>query len=171
MEYIAVSLDDEKAKAIGEVISNETARKILKLLAKKNVTESEIAKELNLPLSTVSYNIKKLLDCKLIEVNGFYYSEKGNKVNVYRLAKKVVLITPKSSFVKLKNVLLTALAVFACSFAIKLSFKKPILAERKVALPIPESTSQLASSNYFALFFIAGAFLALIVYLLLSRRK
>ncbi|OYT38350.1 hypothetical protein B6U82_00070 [Candidatus Pacearchaeota archaeon ex4484_31] len=170
MEYIAVSLDDEKAKAIGEVISNETARKILKLLAKKNATESEIAKELNLPLSTVSYNIKKLLECKLIEVNGFYYSEKGNKVNVYRLAKKVVLITPKSSFVKLKNVLLTALTVFACSFAIKLGFKKPFLAERKVALAIPES-SQLASSNYFALFFIAGAFLALIVYLLLSRRK
>ena len=59
--FLLVSLKENKAKKLAEVISNKTCRKMLDYLAeKKHVTESEIAKELKIPISTVHYNLDNL---------------------------------------------------------------------------------------------------------------
>jgi DNA-binding transcriptional ArsR family regulator len=107
--FLMVSLEEDKAKKLAQVISNDTSRKILDHLANKKASETELAKELSLPISTVHYNLKALLETKLVEATEFHYSEKGKEVLHYSLANKYVIIAPKAvteSFKdKLKNLL------------------------------------------------------------------
>ena len=187
--YIVASLEDKKSKALGNIISNEKTRAILNLLTKKNATESEIASELGMPLSTVNYNIKSLLKAGMINIKGFYYSKKGNKINVYTLAKKLILIAPKGISLarsKIKTILPTVLIAAAVSGIIKLfysiqsrTYAQATLAEgtREVAEKAVETVGaisaaqQILVSTYHALFFLFGALFALGIYLLFSWRK
>lgn len=96
--FLLVSLKGKKAKKLANVISNETSRKILDFLAdRKKATESEISKELSIPMSTVHYNLKHLVGAKLVKADEFHYSEKGKEVNHYSLANKYIIIAPDSA--------------------------------------------------------------------------
>ena len=66
-KYLLFNLDDDRAKKLGEVISNSTARKIVNFLAEKESSETEISKSLGLALNTIEYNLKKLLEAGMIE--------------------------------------------------------------------------------------------------------
>ncbi len=102
--FMLVSLDEEKAKKLAQVISNGTSTKILDHLAKQPAaTETDIGKALGLPLSTVHYNVKQLVDAKLVVGDEYHYSEKGREVVHYKLANKYIIIAPaeeKESFLK-----------------------------------------------------------------------
>src|SRR3989344_1770163 len=98
--FIMVSLEEEKAKKLAEVISNNTSRKILDHLAKKEASESELAKELSLPISTVHYNIQLLLKTNLVQSKEFTWSDKGKEINIYTLSKKYIIIAPSGTKVK-----------------------------------------------------------------------
>jgi uncharacterized secreted protein with C-terminal beta-propeller domain len=93
--FIIASMNESKSKEIADILGNRTARKILDYLADTNASESDISKNLNLPLSTVHYNVQKLLKNKIIDVKDFFWSEKGNKINIYTLARKPIIIAPK----------------------------------------------------------------------------
>jgi len=110
--FLLVSLKEEEAKKLAQVISNDTSRRILDHLAKvKDDTETTISKKLGLPLSTVHYNLKALLKARLIQANEFHYSEKGKEVNHYSLANKYVIIAPKTAPETLKDKLRKILPV------------------------------------------------------------
>lgn len=94
-KFIIASLQDSKSKEIADILGNKTARKILDYLAEHDSSETNISKELKLPISTVHYNVQKLLKNKIIEVKDFFWSEKGNKINLYRVARKLIVIAPK----------------------------------------------------------------------------
>ena len=97
-KYILVSLEEEKAKQLANIISNATSRKILDYLSTKDeASETEIAKELNSPLSTIHYNLQQLKKNNLVEVKHFMYSNKGKRVEFYRVVKKFIVIAPKYS--------------------------------------------------------------------------
>ena len=97
-KYILVNLEDESSKKLAESISNKTARKILDYLSnKEEAGAEEIAKELKLPLSTVDYNIKNLKASNLVEAKHFNWSSRGKRIILYRLAKKLIIIAPKSA--------------------------------------------------------------------------
>ncbi|MFA5992597.1 MAG: winged helix-turn-helix domain-containing protein [Candidatus Pacearchaeota archaeon] len=112
-KYIMVSLDDEKLGVLAEVLSNKTAKKIIEFLADREASESEISQDLKLPANTVNYNVKKLLEAGLIEKSGNYlWSLRGKKIIKYRVAKKSIIISPKSSNVikVVSTVLITGIA-------------------------------------------------------------
>ena len=95
-KFVLVSLSDKKSKKIAEVISNETARKILDYLGDKNkVSPIELSKRLNVPISTITYNLKLLSEHGLIIKEEEVWSDKGRKVSLYSIAKKMILIVPK----------------------------------------------------------------------------
>src|SRR3989344_8185966 len=98
-KYILVSLEDEKAKKIAEILSNKTAKKILDFLADKNeASETDIAQELGIPLNTAEYNIKKLLEADLIgKAKNFFWSVRGKKIDMYKLARKHIVISSAGS--------------------------------------------------------------------------
>ena len=95
-KFVLVSLSDKKSKKIAEVISNETARKILDYLGDKNkVSPIELSKKLNVPISTITYNLRLLSEHGLIVKEDEVWSDKGRKVSLYSIAKKMILIVPK----------------------------------------------------------------------------
>ena len=112
-KFLLVSLKENKAKELAQVISNESCRKILDYLAdKQDATESELAEKLNIPISTVHYNMKHLVKGGLVTADEFHYSEKGREVDHYKLANKYIIIAPKSTYgikEKLKSILPVAL--------------------------------------------------------------
>ena len=94
--FLMLSLDDPQTKDIANVVSNNSAKKILNYLAETQTsTESEIAKKLDLPLSTVHYNLKQLVKVGLVISDEYHYSQKGKEVDHYRLADKYIIIMPK----------------------------------------------------------------------------
>ena len=111
--FVLVSLKEDKAKKLAQVISNESCRKILDYLAEgHDTTASQLARNLHIPLPTVHYNMKHLMEAKLVESDEYHYSEKGKEVNHYKLANKYIIIAPKSTHgikEKLKSILPVAL--------------------------------------------------------------
>jgi len=92
---ILISLDDDKAKHLGDVISNKSCKKILNFLSQSEGTVTDISQKLNMRINTVDYNIKKLLRVDLIEKKSFWWSVKGKKMPVYRVSNKKIIISPK----------------------------------------------------------------------------
>lgn len=197
-KFILVSLEEDKAKELANVISNDTSRKILDFLSEKDAAENDVAKELNMPASTVHYNIQNLLKHNLIEVKDFYWSEKGNKVNVYTVAKKLIVIAPKSMKIKtkLKSILPVALTALVASAVIHLYqnfYKLTALgsgkmmvaqeasdfsgaAEETLMATAPKAAEaapriiEAAAPNY-ALWFLMGSFFAIATFIFITSLK
>lgn len=189
-----VSLEDEKSKDLANVISNDTSRRILSFLSEHEASESDIAKSLNLPPSTVNYNVQHLLKNNLIEIKDFYWSDKGNKVNVYTIAKKLIVIAPKGTKVSsaIKSLIPVALVSLAAAALIQFASKNFYGAQSSADLlkaTVPPLTRQAAESavdqtvggalvqpgfwSNYAAWFLIGAFFAIIIYLIIYfvRRK
>jgi len=193
--FMLVSLNEEKSKELAQVLSNDSCRKILDYLAdREHATESNIAKELNLPMSTVHYNLKHLQKGSLVEAEEFHYSEKGKEVNHYKLANKYIIIAPKSTYgikEKLKSIFPVVVFVGAVSLAFQLlgrakTFGETVALESaKVASSAPafdsaeaavaeeiavgsaaKATETIVSQPNIALWFFIGAISALIIYLI-----
>jgi DNA-binding transcriptional ArsR family regulator len=92
--FLVVSLKEGKAKKLAQVLTNDTSLKILDYLTNKDATETELANGLDIPISTIHYNLKILVDSKMIKSDEFHYSGKGKVVNHYALANKYILISP-----------------------------------------------------------------------------
>lgn len=181
--FLLVSLQEDKARKLAQAVSNESCRKILDYLTENDATETELAKKLNLPLSTVHYNLKQLVDAGLVSSEEFHYSKKGKEVSHYRLANKYIIIAPKSTFgikEKLKSILPAAVTVatigFAAQFFPKYKMQAPdtimkqaIVQNEAIAAASQQQIIQqsaLQSANY--LWLISGITLTIIIYLLIE---
>lgn len=107
-KYIELNLNDPKSVKIAEVMANKTCKKILVFLAEENEkSATDISKQLKLPMNTVDYNLKKLLESGLIEKNlSFFWSVKGKKIPTYSVSNKKIIISTKSG---IKNMLISSL--------------------------------------------------------------
>ena len=93
---LLIDFDDPRAGRVAEVISNKSCKRMLSILSSRELSESEIASELRLPVSTVNYNMKKLVSAGLVERTKSFLSAKGKNVPVYRVSEKSIVISPKS---------------------------------------------------------------------------
>ncbi|MDP7116511.1 MAG: winged helix-turn-helix domain-containing protein [Candidatus Woesearchaeota archaeon] len=119
--FLLVSLQEDKAKKLAQVVSNESCRKILDYLSDHEATETDLSEKLGVPLSTVHYNLQHLQKASLVVVDEFHYSEKGKEVNHYKLANKYIIIAPKSTHgisEKLKSILPVGLIALGGAFLI-----------------------------------------------------
>lgn len=96
-KFLLLSLQEDKAKKLAQIISNESCRRILDALADKDMTATQLSKKLDVPLSTVHYNLKNLVKSGLAVCEEFHFSQKGKEVNHYKLASKYIIIAPKSN--------------------------------------------------------------------------
>ncbi len=118
--FILVSLDDSKSEAISKVLGNKSCKKIIAYLSeKKEASQNDLSNALNIPLNTLDYNIKKLLESGFIQKKkDFFWSKKGKKIIMYELSNKSIIISPKkSNFKKIKSIMpafiITAIATSA----------------------------------------------------------
>jgi DNA-binding transcriptional ArsR family regulator len=120
--FMLVSLKGDKAKKLAQVMANPTCTRILDYLAGKDATETQVAKELGIPISTVHYNLQQLVEAKLVVVDEFHYSEKGREVNHYKLANKYIIIAPQddpSFLANLKKYLPVAIITAGAAVVLK----------------------------------------------------
>jgi len=87
----------EESKKITQVISNDTARKIIELLADAPLSASDIAERLSTPLTTIVYNLENLESVGLIRVDKIKYSEKGREVKIYAPVRKLIVVVPEKT--------------------------------------------------------------------------
>ncbi|MBD3209359.1 helix-turn-helix domain-containing protein [Candidatus Woesearchaeota archaeon] len=94
--FMLLSLKEQESKRLAQVIGNETCRAILDYLTgKEYATETQVAEEMDIPLSTVHYNLRALRQSGLIVADEYHYSGKGKEVPHYKLAKKYIIIAPR----------------------------------------------------------------------------
>ena len=186
--FIMVSLEEQKSKELAQVISNDTSRKILEYLGKKEASETELSKKLNIPLSTVHYNMQQLVKTELVHAKEFVYSDKGKEVNIYSIAKKIIVIAPSGSNLKsnLKNLLPISLISLGIALIIQLTskffIKQPTIESAKVGIfqeaTMPSLTDGIANTaqnivipNYGVWFFLGAMFAILLFLFFITLRK
>lgn len=85
-----------EASSLAKIIGSKTAQNIISYIGEhEKCTASQIKTDLNLPASTVHYNIKALIESEIIDDSQFTYSSKGKQVNHYTLTNKILIVVPK----------------------------------------------------------------------------
>ncbi|WP_456321036.1 ArsR/SmtB family transcription factor [Palaeococcus sp. (in: euryarchaeotes)] len=101
VEFETIDVGDEKARELAQIIMNDKALSILKLLQEERLSASDISERLDIPLSTVVYHLDKMTRVGLIEVAGKRYGKRLQEVKLYRASPKPILLMPaKTSFKK-----------------------------------------------------------------------
>ena len=183
--YIAVDLNDSRTGLIAEAISNKTCKKILSLLAEKEMSEGDIAEALGTGLNTVEYNLKKLIEAGLIvEAKNYFWSRKGKRIRMYKIVNKKIVIFPKSI---LKGMFPAIIGALMIAIGIKMYFdkitNKPILedfADKTLVATTGNSgfAESLASGagnsilvSYAWAWFLLGALAALLIFIVWNWKK
>jgi predicted transcriptional regulator len=86
----------EDSKKITQLLSNEKAMKMLEILADKPMSASDVAEMLDIPLTTVKYNLDGLIEADLIKVKETKWSRKGREVKIYEPVQKLIVVAPGS---------------------------------------------------------------------------
>ncbi len=185
--YLMVSLEDTKSKALAMVLSNDTARAIMKYMTEHdNLTETELAEALRIPLSTAHYNIQNLIKAGLVRAAEFHYSEKGKEVMHYTLSNKIIIIAPeKERRNKLLRKLLPVIGIMGMLTAGLSTFKGKFLpiadkiaapqlmrtAVESAALDVAPIVASVPNPPFYTnivLWFLAGAAISIIVYFIID---
>lgn len=118
MSILQIELSGERARTVAKLLGNDTARRIMDAVAEESKSESELAKELEMPLSTVHYNVQKLHKAGLLKSEEYTYSEKGKEVRHYQLASEHVIITAKPSNLAaaISGIVLTGIVAISFAF-------------------------------------------------------
>ncbi|MEK6952638.1 MAG: helix-turn-helix domain-containing protein [Nanoarchaeota archaeon] len=198
-KFIMVSLEEEKAKKLAEVISNDTARKILDYLSEKNeATASEICRDLSIAISTVDYNMKNLIENGLVESKEFRWSPKGRQMDIYKLANKHIIISTKKSSIlkeKLKDVFIMLILGIGVAGLINYFYKPFAVVSNTVVnnIDVNERLAESASAGAMkaapemapqamqeiiskislpnvALWFLLGVIFSILIYLIINWR-
>jgi predicted transcriptional regulator len=180
-KYIMISMEDESAKHLADVLSNKTAKKIIDLLAEKELSENDIAKELEIPINTAEYNIQKLVKAGLVEHSkSFFWSVKGKKIPVYRISNKSIVISPKkrTNIGLFAALIISGIAAAAIrGYEITKTIPAAMTAEEKILTSAPmtaaNNTGAIAASapnlGSIALWFLGGALFSLVIYLIYQK--
>jgi len=144
-----VSLREDKARKLARVMANPTCTRILDHLAQKETTESAMARELGIPISTVHYDLQQLVQAKLVVVEEFHYSPKGREVNHYKLANKYIIIAPKEDsriLDRLRKLIPAAILTFGAAAALKaMQYLAPLIPTDETMKAASEGVLMLAA--------------------------
>jgi DNA-binding transcriptional ArsR family regulator len=171
---INIDLNDPRTVKIASAISNKTSKKILGLLVESELSEGDLAKKLSLPINTIEYNLKILIESGLIEKSKkYFWSVKGKRISVYRISNKKIVISPKKM---IKGVFPAVLVSGLVALVLKAGFVSENSRGKLQANEVASSSGSLASkstdlssviaseSNLWIWFF-SGALFSLIIYL------
>lgn len=185
-KYLLFDLSDDNSKKLGEVISNPTCKKIVNFLAEGEFSESDIAKNLNLALNTIEYNLKKLINAGIIEKSKHFWSVKGKKIETYKVANKLIVISPKKNLSeKLKKIIPIVLISFIFSFFILMNnFPSPNFQREmsktasdfgeSITVPYVQDEVQAISSGInfrFVTWFLVCIWIAILIFIIWSWRS
>ena len=179
-EVLVLRPGDDQAKLIARAMASQTASDILGVLRGGEYTSSEIADQLSIPITTVTYHIENLARANLIEVAKTRWSPKGREVKVYGLRDQVVIVAPGTQDIRallLKYASVFAVLIFA---SIMMSVFAPLALQadggatsedmQVLRSPLPEkagageevSPERLAFQSATFAFFLGGTIIILV---------
>jgi DNA-binding Lrp family transcriptional regulator len=192
-QFMLVSLADSKSKSISEVLGSKTCKKIISYLSeRKEASQKDLSNALSIPMNTLDYNIKKLLDSGFIQKRkNFFWSKKGKKIIMYELSNKSIVISPKkSSSQKFKSILPAFIVTAAATFAIwayeKIDYSRQAISNSladssgtflskgaEIASPTASSANYLMTPHSTPVWawFLAGALLMILIISIINWRK
>ncbi|MEA1869703.1 MAG: helix-turn-helix domain-containing protein [Euryarchaeota archaeon] len=135
----------EESKKITRTLSNDSARQVLELLADKPMSASEIAEQLDIPLTTVKYNLDALIESGLITIKHTRWSIKGREIKIYAPIRKLIVVVPnkadKKSVVDILKGYLGVLLGAAGISAIIEWWHKPLVGTQEALRDVAEETA------------------------------
>jgi DNA-binding transcriptional ArsR family regulator len=98
-----LSTDDERIKAVGELLSSDSSRAILKLLFNEEMTANQIAQKTEISLPLVMYHLKKMQDANVVKVSQTGKNTKSHDMKYYTVDKFAIVILPSGMTEKAKT--------------------------------------------------------------------
>lgn len=98
-----LSTDDAKMQKLGEIMSNESSRIILKLLFEADMTANQISQKTEMLLSLVIYHLNKMTEIGIVKVVKIEKNQKEHDMKYYGTSKFAVIILPSKSIDKAKK--------------------------------------------------------------------
>ena len=98
-----ISTEDEKIKSVGELLSSDSSRTILKLLFEDIMTANQISQKTAISLPLVIYHLKKMQDMGIVKVSNVGKNVKAQDMKYYTTTKFAIVILPSSLSQKAKT--------------------------------------------------------------------
>ena len=98
-----ISTDDEKIKSIGELLSSDSSRNILKLLFDQVLTANQIAQKTEISLPLVIYHLKKMQEMGIVKITNIGKNIKTQDMKFYTSSKFAIVILPSNVTEKAKT--------------------------------------------------------------------
>ena len=98
-----LSTDDDRIKAVGELLSSDSSRTILKLLFNEEMTANQISQKTEISLPLVMYHLKKMQECNVVKVAQTGKNTKSHDMKYYTVDKFAIVILPSGMTEKAKT--------------------------------------------------------------------
>jgi len=115
---IKIFASDDNLKSLGELLSNETSRKIIKNLMEHQMYTNEIATKLDIRVSLVIHHLKKLEDLGLVEIEDKKIKRKGEKHRFFKINFDIFITLDKNKEDIEKKGILTRIFKEGIKFAV-----------------------------------------------------
>ena len=89
-----LSTEDEKLKTIGEILSSDSSRNILKILFDKSLTANQIAQKTEMSLPLVIHHLKKMQSAQMIKIANIGKNSKSHDMKYYTIDNLAIVILP-----------------------------------------------------------------------------
>ena len=89
-----LSTEDEKLKSIGEILSSDSSRKILRLLFNQSFTANQIAQQTEMSLQLVIHHLKKMQSAGIVKITNIGKNTKSHDMKFYTIDKVALVILP-----------------------------------------------------------------------------
>jgi len=98
-----LSTDDERIKSVGELLSSDSSRAILKLLFNDQLTANQIAQKTEISLPLVIYHLKKMQESGIVKIAQTGKNTKSHDMKYYTVDKFAIVILPSGATEKAKS--------------------------------------------------------------------
>ena len=88
---IKVFGSDDNLKALGELLSNETSRKIISSLMKREMYTNELSTKLDMRVSLVIHHLKKMEELGLLEITKKKIIKKGQEHRFFKMNSDIFI--------------------------------------------------------------------------------
>lgn len=98
-----LSTDDLKIKVLGELLSNDSSRTILNLIASQEMTASEVANKTGMSLELARYHLQKMVDSGVVNISKVEKNTREQSMKYYHVTKIIVVVLPQKVSQKVKK--------------------------------------------------------------------
>jgi DNA-binding transcriptional ArsR family regulator len=154
-----ISTDDIKIKSVGELLSSDSSRKILKLLFEQVLTANQIAQKTDISLPLVIYHLKKMQEMGIIKITNVGKNVKAQDMKYYTSSKFAIVILPSNltekaktsrslanSFKTIYRFASIAIAAVATWFVSQTTLKMQVAPSLSTPTTSPSTTSSVGSA-------------------------